>query len=232
MIPISDDNPAHRVPVLNYGLIAVCVAVFLWQLSAGDAGYERLIAAYGFTPASVFGGGSSAFAGTSAGWITVATSMFLHGGLLHLAGNLLYLWIFGNNIEDAMGHARYLLFYLACGIGAALSEGAIYPGSEVPMVGASGAISGVLAAYLLIFPRARVTVIVPLGILLYPLKIAAIYVIGFWFVAQIFEAAMSPPGEPGVAWWAHIGGFLVGLALAPLFSNYPLFGRKRPAPWG
>jgi membrane associated rhomboid family serine protease len=229
MIPISDDNPVRRVPVFNYSLIAICAAVFLWQLGAGEEGYEGIIQAYGFIPAGVFGGGAEE-AGTV--WLTIATSMFLHGGLLHLAGNLLYLWIFGNNIEDAMGHFRYLLFYVACGVGAALSEAVIYPNSAVPMVGASGAISGVLAAYLLIFPKARVTVIVPLGILLYPLKIAAIYVIGFWFVVQIFEAAMSPPGEPGVAWWAHIGGFLVGLALAPLFSSYPLFGRSRGSPWG
>jgi membrane associated rhomboid family serine protease len=230
MIPISDDNPARLTPILNYGLIAVCAFVFLWQLNAGEAGSERLIMAYGFTPASVFDAGMTETA-ASAGWVTVATSMFLHGGLLHLAGNLLYLWIFGNNIEDAMGHFRYLVFYIACGVGAALSEGAIYPSSSVPMIGASGAISGVLAAYLLIFPRARVTVIVPLGILLYPLKIAAIYVIGFWFIVQIFEAAMSPPGEPGVAWWAHIGGFVVGLALAPIFSNYPLFGHRQASPW-
>lgn len=228
MIPISDDNPVRRVPLINYSLIAICVAVFLWQLSAGAEGQEGIIRAYGFIPAGVFGGAASE-AGPA--WLTIATSMFLHGGLLHLAGNLLYLWIFGNNIEDAMGHFRYLLFYIACGVGAALSEAAIYPNSAVPMVGASGAISGVLAAYLLIFPKARVTVIVPLGILLYPLKIAAIYVIGFWFVVQLFEAAMSPPGEPGVAWWAHIGGFVVGLALAPLFSSYPLFGRGRGSPW-
>jgi membrane associated rhomboid family serine protease len=229
MIPISDDNPVRRLPFFNYSLIAICVAVFVWQLGAGEEGYEGIIQTYGFIPAGVFGGGAE-----EAGpvWLTIATSMFLHGGLLHLAGNLLYLWIFGNNIEDAMGHFRYLLFYVACGAGAALSEAAIYPNSAVPMVGASGAISGVLAAYLLIFPKARVTVIVPLGILLYPLKIAAIYVIGFWFVVQLFEAAMSPPGEPGVAWWAHIGGFVVGLALAPLFSSYPLLGRSRGSPWG
>jgi membrane associated rhomboid family serine protease len=129
-----------------------------------------------------------------------------------------------------MGHLRYGVFYFACGIAAALTEGLLNPASEIPMVGASGAISGVLAAYLLIFPRARVTVIVPLGILLYPMKISAIYVIVFWFLVQIFQAAMADPNEPGVAWWAHIGGFAVGLLLAPLFSRYPLFGRRRP--WG
>ena len=231
MIPISDDNPVRRTSVLNYALIALCVLVFFWQLSAGPESYERVIYAFGFIPASLFGGGNGAAAEVPA-WATLGTSMFLHGGLLHLGGNMLYLWIFGNNIEDAMGHLRYLLFYLTCGVGAALSEGLINPASPVPMVGASGAISGVLAAYLLIFPRARITVIVPLGILLYPMKIAAIYVIGFWFVIQIFEAAMSPPGEPGVAWWAHIGGFAVGIALAPLFSLYPLFGRRRAGPWG
>ena len=131
-----------------------------------------------------------------------------------------------------MGHIRYLIFYFACGIGAALSEGVVNPGSEIPMVGASGAISGVLAAYLLIFPRARITVIVPLGILLYPLKISALYVIGFWFLIQLFQAGFADPNEPGIAWWAHIGGFAAGLILAPILSHFPLFGRRRAGPWG
>jgi len=231
MIPISDDNPVRRTPLLNYVLIATCVGVFFWQLGGGAEGYEDAIFKYGFIPAVFFNGASMGEGGVSA-WVTLATSMFLHGGFLHLAGNMLFLWIFGNNIEDAMGHPRYIVFYIACGAGAALSEALVFPGSGVPMVGASGAISGVLAAYLLIFPRARITVIVPLGILLYPMKIAAIYVIGFWFVMQIFEAVMSPAGEPGVAWWAHIGGFAVGLVLAPLFSTYPLFGRRSAGPWG
>jgi membrane associated rhomboid family serine protease len=158
--------------------------------------------------------------------------MFLHGGFLHLGGNMLYLWIFGNNVEDAMGHGRYLLFYLACGIAAALSEGLVNRHSAFPMIGASGAISGVLAAYVLIYPRARVTVIIPLGILLYPTKISAFYVVGFWFVLQVLNGLLSSQGAPGTAWWAHVGGFALGLLLTPLLSAFPLFGRHSRGPWG
>ncbi len=233
MIPISDDNPVRQAPILNYVFVASCVVAFGWQLSLSDFEFAQSLNDFAFIPVSLFRGDSvPSLGGSSWAWMTLATSMFLHGSWLHLGGNMLYLWIFGNNIEDALGHVRYLIFYFACGIGAALSEGVVNPGSEIPMVGASGAISGVLAAYLLIFPRARVTVIVPLGILLYPLKISALYVIGFWFLIQIFQAAIADPNEPGVAWWAHIGGFAVGLILAPILSHFPLFGRRRAGPWG
>jgi membrane associated rhomboid family serine protease len=146
---------------------------------------------------------------------------------------MLYLWIFGNNVEDAMGHLRFLAFYLMCGAAAALAMAYIDPSSRVPMIGASGAISGVLAAYVLLYPRHRVTVIVPLGIIFYPLSIAAIWVVGFWFVMQLFSAALSNPGQPGTAWWAHIGGFAAGLLLTPLLKSrhVPLFSRRPPGPW-
>ena len=166
MIPISDDNPVRRTPYVNVVFIAACVGIFLWQLGLNEPDFHRSIATLAFTPALFFGGDFSTFEGSAWSWATLATSMFLHGGLLHLGGNMLYLWIFGNNIEDAMGHFLYFIFYFICGVAAALSEGLLNPGSHIPMVGASGAISGVLAAYLLIYPRARVTVIVPLGILL------------------------------------------------------------------
>jgi membrane associated rhomboid family serine protease len=232
MIPISDDNPVRSAPILNYAFVALCVLVFGWQLSLSELEFEQSLADFAFVPVRLFQGNLLPPLGSPPhAWLALASSMFLHGGLLHLGGNMLYLWIFGNNIEDAMGHARYLIFYFACGIGAALSQGMLNPASDVPMVGASGAISGVLAAYLLIFPRARVTVIVPLGILLYPLKISALFVIGFWFVIQLFQAGMADPNEPGVAWWAHIGGFSVGLVLAPIFSRFPLFGQRRASPW-
>jgi membrane associated rhomboid family serine protease len=232
MIPISDDNPVRSAPILNYAFVALCVLVFGWQLSLSEFEFEQSLADFAFVPVRLFQGNLLPPLGSPPhAWLALASSMFLHGGLLHLGGNMLYLWIFGNNIEDAMGHARYLIFYFACGIGAALSQGMLNPASDVPMVGASGAISGVLAAYLLIFPRARVTVIVPLGILLYPLKISALFVIGFWFVIQLFQAGMADPNEPGVAWWAHIGGFSVGLVLAPIFSRFPLFGQRRASPW-
>jgi membrane associated rhomboid family serine protease len=147
---------------------------------------------------------------------------------------MLYLWIFGNNIEDAMGHAKFVLFYLACGAGAALTMGFMEPASHVPMVGASGAISGILGAYMLLYPRARVRVIIPLGIIFFPFRVRAVWVVGFWFVTQLFMAALTPPGEPGVAWWAHVGGFAVGLLLTPVLkSSYvPYFGpQETRGPW-
>lgn len=233
MIPISDDNPGERPPLVTWVAMVACIAVFIWQWNLGPA-EDAAIYRYGFTPAVLFGGLNGSGGAIVSSWapITLVTSMFLHGGLLHLGGNMLYLWIFGNNVEDAMGHLRYLAFYIACGALAALTLGVTQPGSRIPMIGASGAISGVLAAYVLIFPRARVTVIVPLGILLYPLKISAFYVVGFWFLLQLLSAAISNPNEPGVAWWAHVGGFGAGLILTPFLSRFPLFGRRRRGPWG
>jgi membrane associated rhomboid family serine protease len=225
MIPISDENPSRRRPVASWSIIAACIFVFIWQLGASD---EEIIT-YAFVPEDLFGPTEGA---TVLLWTTVLTSMFLHGGLLHLAGNMLYLWIFGNNVEDAQGHGRFLLFYFVCGVAAALAQALINPHSTVPMVGASGAISGVLAAYVLTFPRARITVIIPLGILFYPVKISAFFVVGFWFVMQLVQAALTDPGEPGVAWWAHVGGFVAGLLLTPLMTQVPLYGRRPRGPWG
>ncbi len=233
MIPISDDNPTKLTPFVTWALIGLCIAVFVWQLSFSERAEEGLIAALGFVPTNLFDRKVTAeMYGIPWPWLTVITSMFLHGGFLHLGGNMLYLWIFGNNVEDAMGHVRFLGFYLVCGIAAALSEGLVDPHSALPMLGASGAISGVLASYVLIYPRARVTVIIPLGILLYPTKISAFYVIGFWFLLQIVNVLAATPGAPGTAWWAHVGGFAVGIALTPLLSNFPLFGRYGRGPWG
>lgn len=233
MIPISDDNPSRRTPFVSWAIIAACIGVFVWQLGMTEATEEEAIAAFGFIPARLFRGEDDATVLMQAWpWLTLLTSMFLHGGLLHLAGNMLYLWIFGNNVEDAFGHSRFLVFYLLCGAAAALSEGVMNPHSAIPMLGASGAISGVLAAYLLIYPRARVTVIIPLGILLYPMKISALYVIGFWFVMQLLSLTFATAGQAGVAWGAHVGGFGAGLLLAPLFSRIPLFGRSLRGPWG
>jgi membrane associated rhomboid family serine protease len=233
MIPISDENPARLMPFVTWGIIAACVAAFLWQLSFSERNAEALIFTLGFVPRNLFGEAVRATVyGIPWPWLTLFTSMFLHGGFLHLGGNMLYLWIFGNNVEDAMGHGRFILFYLVCGIAAALSEGLVNPHSAVPMLGASGAISGVLAAYVLIYPRARITVIIPLGILLYPMKISAFYVVGFWFLLQLLYAIGTTPGAPGTAWWAHVGGFAAGILLTPLLSHFPLFGRYTRGPWG
>lgn len=234
MIPISDDNPTRLAPLMTWALIIACVGIYLWERTLGDE-MDAMLAVFGFTPASLLAGYvPNAGEGQLPAAVTILTSMFLHGGILHVAGNMLYLWIFGNNVEDATGHFRFLVFYLLCGIAAALTLAYIDPTSRIPMVGASGAISGVLAAYVLLFPRARVTVIVPLGIIFYPFTITAVWVVGFWFLLQLFSAAATHPDQPGTAWWAHVGGFAAGLVLTPFFksSEFPLFGRNRRGPWG
>ncbi len=234
MIPFSDDNPVRLTPYVNWTLIGLCVLVFIWQISLGQTG-DGALNALGFTPAALFDP-SQALSLTFGvpGPLTIFTSMFLHGGFLHIAGNMLYLWVFGNNVEDAMGHVRYVLFYFASGVAAALTMAVVNPASHVPMIGASGAISGVLAAYVLLYPRAKVRVIVPLGIIFYPLRISAMWVVGFWFLLQLFNAAFSDASQPGVAWWAHVGGFLAGLLLTPILKSdeVPLFGEPRRGPWG
>lgn len=234
MIPISDDNPVRITPYVTWAIIALCVAVFLWELSLGP---HMAAASYifGFVPATLFAGVKSPSAALGIpGSVTLFTSMFLHGGFMHIAGNMLYLWIFGNNVEEAMGHFRYLLFYLASGLAAAFTMALMDPLSTVPMIGASGAISGVLGGYVLLYPRARVTAIVPLGILFYPLRVSAIWVVGLWFLLQLLNAVLSDPNQPGVAWWAHVGGFAMGLLLTPFFktAQYRLFGDVRRGPWG
>ncbi len=234
MIPISDDNPADLTPFVTWAFIAACIGVYLWQLSLGRHSEEAFVYAYSLVPAQLFGGHPFAGSeGAPAPALTIFTSMFMHGSWLHLGGNMLFLWIFGNNVEDLMGHFRYVLFYLVSGAAAALTQGFTDPQSAIPMLGASGAISGVLAAYVLAYPSARVTVIIPLGILLYPVKIAAFYVVGFWFLLQLLSWSLSDPNQPGVAFAAHIGGFCAGLVLTPFLksSAIPLFGRKR-GPWG
>jgi membrane associated rhomboid family serine protease len=233
MIPISDDNPARLTPIVTWGIIALCVAIYLWERSLGRD-MEPALNVLGFTPASLFGERTelSGFVGVPP-LATILSSMFLHGSVLHLAGNMLYLWIFGNNAEDAMGHLRFILFYLLSGIAAALTLAYIEPHSHIPMVGASGAISGVLAAYVLLYPRARVTVIVPLGIIFYPFAISAFWVVGLWFVMQLFSAALVDPSQPGVAFWAHVGGFAAGLVMTPILKSrtVPLFGEVHRGPW-
>ena len=234
MIPISDDNPARLRPVVTWGIILACVLAFVWELSLGTE-MNAAVRVFGFTPASLFSNYRPADVDRVPATLTIFTSMFLHGSVLHIAGNMLYLWIFGNNVEDAMGHARYLLFYFVSGVAAVMTLAFMDPASQVPLVGASGAISGVLAAYVLLFPRARVTVIVPLGFIFLPFRITAVWVVGFWFVLQLLMAAATKADQPGVAWWAHVGGFAVGAILTPFFksSAFPLFGSvRRRGPWG
>lgn len=218
MIPLHDDNPTAITPVLTYGLVGLNVLMFFWQLSLGPA-QEQFIYALGVIPAVLFDTRElPPEVALVPPEVTIFTSMFLHGGWAHLLGNMLYLWIFGNNIEDAMGRGRFIIFYLICGIAAVFAQALPNPDSTVPMIGASGAISGVLGAYVLLYPHARVLVGIPFGFYLHMVRIKAGWVLGLWFALQI-GSSMFQQGEAGVAWYAHIGGFVAGLALVPLFKR-------------
>jgi membrane associated rhomboid family serine protease len=219
MIPLQDDNPSERSPVVTIGFIAICVLVFFYQASLPPQPGEMFVFQYGAIPAILFGQADlpPAIAVGIPAYGTVITSMFLHGGWMHLIGNMLYLWIFGDNVEDVMGHVRFVVFYVTCGILAALSHALTDPTSTIPMVGASGAISGVLGAYLLLFPHAHVLVFLPgIGMT----RVAAGIVLGMWFVMQLLSGGMSIGGPGGgVAFFAHIGGFVAGMALIGFFKR-------------
>lgn len=218
MIPLRDDNPSELQPLVTVFIIVACTLAFLWQLSLGAQG-EEAIYSLGLIPSVLFGFDELppeiARIAPSA---TVLTSMFMHGGWMHLIGNMLYLWIFGDNVEDAMGHGRFLLFYVLCGVAAAFAQALPDPHSMVPMVGASGAISGVLGAYLLLYPHARVLVVVPLGFILQTMRLPAGIVLALWFGLQLLSNLMNQ-AEGGVAFRAHIGGFIAGMLLVSLFKR-------------
>jgi len=195
------------------------VLAFLWQSSLGPAGNQAAVISLGVIPAVLLDKVQlpAELAVIPAG-LTVFTSMFLHGGFMHLAGNMLYLWIFGNNVEDSMGHVRFVIFYVICGVAAVAGQTLQNPDSQIPMIGASGAISGVLGAYLLLYPHARVLVAIPLGFFIHMVRMPAMWVLGFWFLFQLISSAMASSEGGGVAWFAHIGGFIAGMALIPLFK--------------
>jgi len=233
MIPLHDDNPTELTPVVTIGFITTCVLVFFYQANLPVGPDNTFVFQYGAIPALLFGEADlSETPLPIPAYATLITSMFLHGSWMHLIGNMLYLWIFGNNIEDVMGHAKFIGFYLACGILAALSHALTDPSSAIPMVGASGAISGILGAYVLLFPRATVLVIMPgLG----TTRVAAGVVLGMWFVMQLLSGGMSIGSTGGgVAFFAHIGGFVAGMALIGLFKrpNVRFFAPSRRNRWG
>lgn len=221
MIPLRDKNPTHRVPFVNVGLIVANIVVFFYELSLGPD-LESFFFRYGLVPYSFL---VNLFNYEFTSSLTpLITSIFLHGGWMHLAGNMLYLWIFGDNVEDKLGHVRYLVFYLLCGITASLAHVIIDPSSTIPTVGASGSISGVLGAYLLMFPGARVVTIIPVLFFVEVAELPALFVLGLWFVMQFFNGLLSlgfqTAGMGGVAWWAHIGGFVAGLLLVKPFRRF------------
>ena len=220
MIPLRDDNPTEITPVVTVAFIVACVLVFLYEISLSASKREVFVYMYGAIPSVVLGHAqlNPELVGLPA-YGTLVSSMFLHGGWMHLIGNMLYLWIFGNNIEDVMGHTRFVVFYLICGVLAAFSHAVIDPGSTIPMVGASGAISGILGAYLLLYPHARVLVLVPYGFI-GTFHVPAAMVLGFWFLLQLFSGGMSLGHQGGgVAFFAHIGGFLAGMVLIGFFKH-------------
>lgn len=214
MIPLRDENPTYVTPVVTYALIAINVVVYIFQQLLGSAD-PQMVYAFAMVPAEVT---RSVSLGAYA---TIFTSMFMHSGLAHIGGNMLYLWIFGDNIEEAMGRGRYLLFYLLGGVVASLAHIITNPNSQIPTVGASGAIAAVLGAYLVLFPRSRVLTLIPLGFFIRMTMVPAVIVLGLWFVLQLFQGVLTLGAADvgGVAFWAHIGGFVVGLALAKVLTR-------------
>ncbi len=220
MIPLHDDNPTSSIPVITIALIVACSGVFLVQLTAEPRLAMEIVYRFGAIPAVLLGDAELPDAlGALPAWATVFSSMFLHGGWLHLLGNMLYLWLFGNNVEDAMGHGRFIVFYLVCGILAILAHGIAEPASEIPTIGASGAISGVLGAYLVLHPRSRVLVLIFLGFFIQTVRLPAALVLGFWIVVQLFSAVTTSSEASGVAVFAHIGGFVAGMVLVHVFRR-------------
>jgi membrane associated rhomboid family serine protease len=257
MIPLKDHNPTERTPFVTLVFLALNVATFLlWQplADAGDPARAYVCQSVGFTtepqgqcqqltegdlfsfchgaiPAEITEleqlSTLDRVCGEKSPLLSLLTSMFLHGGLLHIAGNMLYLWVFGNNVEDRLGHAGFVVFYLLAGVAAAYAQAWSSPDSVIPMIGASGAIAGTLGAYLVMFPRARIVTLIPLFFFLQLAELPAVVVLGFWFVLQAFQGVGSLGADVGgVAWWAHIGGFVFGAAVALLFYRR----RPRPAP--
>ncbi|HWN40098.1 MAG TPA: rhomboid family intramembrane serine protease [Gammaproteobacteria bacterium] len=212
MIPIRDDNPVRGLPVATPLLILTCMGVYLWLLSLSPEARVEATTLLGFMPGVLFGYGS-----IGNPWVSPAgsifTAMFLHGGFFHLAGNMLYLWIFGDNVEDRFGHGRFVAFYLICGAIAALAQGLLDPRSTVPMVGASGAVSGVLGAYFMLYPRANVLFAMPFLLA----RVPALVMLALWFVGQLARSLLIEPGAVGVAFSAHVGGFVAGAVLVRWF---------------
>jgi membrane associated rhomboid family serine protease len=210
-LPLYDDNPIREAPVVTWGLIGMCIGAWLWELGQEP---ERVVHQYGMIPAVLFGYRQlPAWLEAIPPWATVFTSMFLHGGWFHLGSNMLFLWIFGNNMEDLLGRLRYLLLYLGSGVAAALVQALSAKYSTVPMVGASGAVAGVLGAYLVTYPRANVHVFVWIVIFFWIVTVPAWILLGFWFAMQLFSGLSTAPASPGVAFWAHVGGFAAGIVI-------------------
>ena len=214
------------VPLVTYSVLLACLIVFVWQSTLPVVAQQRAILSLGLIPAVLFGHAAlPPMLDVVPPTATIFTSMFLHGGIMHLAGNMLFLWIFSDNVEEALGHVRFALFYALCGVAAALAQALPDVSSQIPMIGASGAVSGVLGAYLLLYPHARVVLMAPVGFSLRPLKLPAIVVLGFWFLLQLVSSLLVGGEGGGVAFRAHLGGFVAGMLLVTLLRPGRLLRR-------
>ena len=234
MIPLKDDNPTKGKPIVTYFLIGSCVIFFFMELGSQSYRTGQLFYSYGLIPSVLMGHDQLPIdVYVVPAYLTIFTSMFMHGGFMHLIGNMLYMWIFADNIEDSLGPKKFIIFYLLSGIGAATAQILMDTHSQVPMVGASGAIGGVLGAYLINHPNARVLVLIPFGFFSQIIKIKALYVLGFWFVLQFINSAMMSSQGGGVAYAAHIGGFVSGIVLILFFNKRTKIKNKViKGPWG
>ena len=232
MIPLRSETPRRTFPIVNLLLILANIIVFIYQLTLPPRAGNQLVMQYGLVPARA----ETALAhpgapGVALGpaLVPLVTSMFLHGGFLHILGNMLFLYVFGGNVEDALGHGRYLGFYFICGIGSGLAQMLLNWGSKLPSIGASGAISGVMGAYIVLFPTARILTLIPLLFFFFTMRIPALIILGYWFIIQFLSgiSTLGQINQGGVAWWAHIGGFLLGM-----FLCWGLRPGRRPRSYG
>ena len=228
MVPLNDDNPTSTTPYVVYGLIAINIVAFLYEINLPGSALQQFFNQWALVPSELTGSLEPGAIAAEEEWVTLVTSQFLHGGWAHIIGNMLYLWVFGNNIEDKLGPIKFLFFYLTCGVLAGLTQWFFDPTSAIPTLGASGAVAGVMGAYIIRFPKAKILTLFPIVIFLTTFRIPAIFFLGWWFIQQAFysvmslDAAMDVGASGGIAYWAHAGGFVFGALLGPalgLFEN-------------
>lgn len=243
MFPIRDDNPRVLIPFVTYGIVALNVAAWIFLQGMGtEPVLSSSVCQYGLIPADVLqlapagtrlqmGETTWCQLGDASGWPTLFSSMFMHGSWLHLIGNMWFMWIFADNVESSMGHLRFAIFYLLCGLGAAGLQMAAHPASTIPMVGASGAIGGVMGAYIMLYPRVNVHLLLILGFFITTVAVPAVFMLGYWFLLQLLSGISTSAEGGGVAFWAHVGGFIAGAVLIFVFRNKQLLARHPYYGW-